>query len=156
MPTGSGVVINYAVGNTIGGTTAAARNVISGNLNGVYIAGGSANVVEGDYIGTDTTGTVAIGNGPDPAGIGVGLDNTTNDTVGGTTAGARNVISGNVDNGIPIFNASSADNVIEGNFIGTDVTGTVAIRNGSGVQDVDIGRREYDRRRDLDARHRGG
>src|SRR5262249_31190352 len=48
--TGAGVYMDLAVGNTIGGTTAGARNVISGNLTGIDIGGGSANLVEGDYI----------------------------------------------------------------------------------------------------------
>ena len=56
-------IVADSSGNTIGGTTAAARNVISGNQVGVYLVSDSGNVVEGNFIGTDTTGTVAIGNG---------------------------------------------------------------------------------------------
>jgi hypothetical protein len=96
--TNAGVLINHSNASTIGGTTAAARNVISGNANGVNIEAGTANVVEGNDIGTDTTGTSAIGNGA--GGTGVVLGNSTNNTVGGTSAAARNVISGNAGNGV--------------------------------------------------------
>ena len=52
-----------ASGNTIGGTTAAARNIISANAySGVEIDDANDNLVEGDFIGTDVTGTVALGN----------------------------------------------------------------------------------------------
>ncbi len=61
--TNTGVYVNYdSSGNTIGGTSPGARNVISGDLNGVEMFGDSGDVVVGNYIGTDTTGTAAIGN----------------------------------------------------------------------------------------------
>src|SRR5262249_35092438 len=109
--TNAGVLINHSNANTIGGTTAAARDVVSGNQNGVNIEGGSANLIEGNYIGTDTTGTAAIGNGA--GGSGVLLDNSTNNTVGGTIAAARNVISGNAGNGVDIFNPETSGNLVE-------------------------------------------
>src|SRR5205823_5199220 len=58
-----GIDIRGATGNTIGGTTPAARNVVSANdAYGVYLYGAGGNVVQGNYIGTDTTGTVDLGN----------------------------------------------------------------------------------------------
>ena len=67
FPNGShGVLITLGVSyNTVGGTTSAARDVISGNTyNGVAFSGSSTeyNVVEGDYIGTNAAGTAAVGN----------------------------------------------------------------------------------------------
>ncbi len=128
-----GVTINLTSGVTIGGTTAAARNVISGNETGIGITGGSDNLVEGNYIGTDTTGTYAIGNGPFAGGNGWGgadisTQYTVGNTIGGTVSGAGNVISGSLYGGISL-NIQTADSVIEGNFIGTDKTGTVAVPN---------------------------
>ena len=119
--------------NTIGGTTAADRNVISGNLNaGLYIYTSSAtnNVVSGNYIGLDATGSDVLGNG----GRGVWIwDNAADNHIGGTAAGAGNVISGNSDDGI--FLQQTTGNVIQGNFIGTDATGMVDLGNSDrGVQ----------------------
>jgi hypothetical protein len=118
--------------NTIGGTTAAARNVISGDTIGVDILGGSGNVVEGNFIGTDPTGTQALSNSM--AGVSISGPST-NDTIGGTAPGAGNLISGNnaaVATGIEI--SGSSGDVVQGNLIGTDVTGTKALGNGTGVQ----------------------
>ncbi len=136
--TGGGIVFDEltageTTGNTIGGTTAGARNVISGNLGGIDLAGDNGNLVEGNYIGTDPTGTIAIGNeGYDDVALDQGVSN---DTIGGTTAGARNIISG--DNfprgGAGLGIDMATDCVVEGNFIGTDVTGTQALPNYKGV-----------------------
>ena len=113
--------------DTVGGTTSRAGNLISGNAyDGVEINGSGAtgNLVAGNFIGTDTAGTAALANGND----GVEIDTSASaNTIGGTTAGARNVISGNAYAGVEI-NAAN-DNLVEGNFIGTDTTGTVAIAN---------------------------
>ncbi len=82
-----------STGNTIGGDTAAKRNVISGNtLDGVCIFQGSANV-QGNYIGTNASGTAAMGNNE----YGVYIYISTGNTIGGDTAAKRNVISGNGD-----------------------------------------------------------
>jgi hypothetical protein len=118
---------------TVGGTTAAARNVLSGNDNtAVYIAG-DGNVVQGNLVGTDASGTVAIGNGnEDYNDHGVRIHGAGN-TVGGATAAARNVMAGHVGAGVAVL-ATSADNVVQGNYIGTDITGTVALGNWYGVQ----------------------
>ena len=120
-----------ATGNTIGGTTAAARNVISGNLGGVQMNGDVGDVVEGNYIGTNIAGTSGIGNGN--PGSGVTVENGTDNTIGGSVAGAGNVISGNAGNGVYILDSNAADNLIEGNLIGTDYTGTVRISNSNDI-----------------------
>jgi hypothetical protein len=117
--------------NRIGGTTDAQRNLISGNDTGVLIFGDN-NVVLGNYIGTDVTGTVAVANGD---GVVVG---GSNNQVGGTTPEARNVISGNRISGVTIHAYESSTgtalpNQVQGNYIGTDVTGTHALGNNYGV-----------------------
>src|SRR5205823_12516591 len=82
-------------GNTVGGTTAGARNLISGNgISGIEITG-TNNLVVGDYVGTDAKGKSSLKD-PNNPGDGVLIDpGASGNTVGGTTAGARNLISGN-------------------------------------------------------------
>ncbi len=136
--TGPGVFLNSGVGNTIGGTTAASRNVISGNFNGVLVEGGSANIFEGNYVGTDSSGSVAIGNGA--TGSDIAIDGSAGNTVGGTIVAARNVISGATDgNGVYIFSSGATGNVIVGNDIGTDASGTIALANQVGINLANTG-----------------
>ncbi|MDA2935492.1 hypothetical protein MYX82_14320, partial [Acidobacteria bacterium AH-259-D05] len=130
----AGVLIHSA-NNVVGGTTAEARNIISGNLEtGVTFSGFGAtgNRVEGNYIGTDVTGTLALGNRN-----GVGVFASGN-TIGGATAGTRNIISGNHSDGVSIDSAQlpAFGNRVQGNYIGTDVTGTLAL--GNNVRGVNI------------------
>jgi hypothetical protein len=113
--------------NVIGGTTPASRNLISGNdAYGVEIrdAGATGNFVRNNYIGTNKAGTAALGNGSH----GVVIVNAPNNTIGGTTPEARNVISGNSNNGVRQLGAD-AGIVITGNYIGTNAAGTAAVRN---------------------------
>ena len=143
--TGAGIVVNGAsnliTGNKIGvaadGTTAAGngqdgvlvngsnnfvgqfgRNIIAGNaLDGVGIKGGSNNVLGNNYIGLDKNGN-KLGN----AGYGVNIyDGASANTVGGAAAGSGNVISGNGVNGVVITDDGTVNNVVAGNFIGTDI-----------------------------------
>jgi hypothetical protein len=137
---GSGVVIVGASGNTIGGTTSEARNIISGNRDhGVLVVGpgGGNNLIAGNFVGTNAAGTVALPNGfgGGPAvGHGVLISDMAGNTVGGTTAGARNVISGNLNDGLLISGAGAMHNLIAGNYIGTNAAGTAALPNsGDGV-----------------------
>jgi hypothetical protein len=115
--------------NTIGGTAAAARNVISGNDNtGISMtAGTTGNLVQGNFIGTNAAGTGAIGNGTGVVTEGQSA-NSASHTIGGTAPGARNIISGNKGPGISIGGTLSG-HLVQGNFIGTDVTGSVAVGN---------------------------
>ena len=117
--------------NTVGGTSTGEGNVISGNLkSGVDLsAGAQNNTIQGNLIGTSKSGTNAVPN----LESGVALATSTNNLVGGTVAGARNVISGNGQSGIFVTGLSRS-NRVEGNFIGVDVTGTNVVGNvGSGV-----------------------
>ena len=133
-----GVAVSGGTSNTIGGTAVGAGNVISGNgESGILFNFSSAsepgNLVQGNLIGTDSTGKLSLGN--DEQGVNIGNNGTGgfNNTIGGTTAAARNIISGNQKGGISLGNAGSG-NVIEGNYIGTDVTGTIALANtGDGI-----------------------
>ena len=133
--TGEGIIVAYAQANTIGGSAVGAGNVISGNVYGINILDGATDiVVQGNLIGLSSSGSAALGNSID----GIVLQGgTTGDTIGGTTAipgtGAGNVISGNADDGIEITNTGTTANVVEGNLIGTDTTGTVAIANANGI-----------------------
>ena len=127
----SGVLVNSgATGNTIGGTVAGARNIISGNDQyGVYGNGTAAgNVVQGNYIGTDVTGTADVGNTLSGVFVNAGANGN---IIGGTTASARNIISGNDDHGIFFNGVGTVNNVLQGNYIGLDVTGTIDLGNTS-------------------------
>jgi hypothetical protein len=122
--------------NTVGGTQAGARNVISGNERGISIdTGATGNTVQGNYIGLNAAGTAKIAN---TAGYGVDITGSTNNTVGGTTATARNVISGNQNGGVVISGSTASANKVQGNYIGTSFDGTVEIGSpGTGVRIID-------------------
>jgi CSLREA domain-containing protein len=120
----SGIFLSPGSDNRIGGTAPGAGNVVSGNQNGIYISEVfgvvTDNVIEGNLIGTDASGTRAVGNSVN----GILLEGQ-NNRIGGTSAGARNVISGNLD-GIAI---SGLDHVVQGNFIGVDISGFAPLGN---------------------------
>ena len=121
---GGGVTINSA-SNVVGGIVAGAGNLVSANTGTGVLAQGNASgfVLQGNLIGTDVSGTKALGNGA----WGVLLNGgTPNAMIGGPAEGARNVISGNASAGVLVY---SSEVVIQGNVIGTDVTGTVPLGN---------------------------
>jgi hypothetical protein len=133
LPNSTGVFIqNDATGNTVGGTTLAALDVISGNYSdGVHIEGGaSSNLVEGDDIGVAYGGTASLGNGGSGAAI---FGGASNNSIGASAAGAGNVISGNGQNGVFISDSTTTGNLVAGDKIGTNAAGTSAIPNGTGV-----------------------
>ena len=110
-----------ASGNVIGGMANGSRNVISGNSQyGVMINGSNSNTVAGDDIGTDSTGTHALGNG-----TGVVIQ-------GGSSYNILeyDVISGNAGNGVYITGAGTTGNWLYVDEIGTDASGTINLGNG--------------------------
>ncbi|HTO77553.1 MAG TPA: S-layer homology domain-containing protein [Thermoanaerobaculia bacterium] len=116
--------------NKIGGATPAARNVLSGGYECIWI-GGDSNVIQGNFIGVDVSGTQALPwAGGLLARIGIRCEGSDN-IIGGAAPEARNIISGNNFGGLYL---SGTGNVVEGNFIGTDVTGSKAIPNVTGIQ----------------------
>jgi len=125
LDTGFGITIVRGSLNTIGGTVVGARNIISGNRDGIYIDTGTGNMIEGNFIGTDVTGTRALGNKD----YGIEIEGGANNTIGGTIPAARNIISSNYTAGIEIGLFASGT-LIAGNFIGTDLTGLVTDPDG--------------------------
>ena len=128
-----GVVIDDgATNNTIGGTTAAAGNVISGNVgDGVRIAGAGhrpATWWQGNFIGTDATGSHALGNADD--GVAVDQRGVAGNTDRRDDRRRRATSSRATRHGVLIAGPGTTGNVVEGNFIGTDATGTHALGNG--------------------------
>jgi parallel beta-helix repeat protein len=121
---GEGIAISdAATGNTIGGATSGAGNVISGNGDdGVAIrnAGTAGNTVQGNIIGADSTGTLDRGNAND--GISITSSAADNTIVG-------NLISGNDDQGI--YLKTTSGNVVQDNLIGTAGDGVSALGNSS-------------------------
>jgi hypothetical protein len=122
-----------ATNNTFGGIVAGARNVISGNFSyGMMVkdSGTSGNVVEGNYAGLDASGVIAV---PNYFGV-ICYNGATNNLIGGTSAGAANYVSGNNLYGVCITDPGTSGNVVEGNFIGTDRTGTNGVGNYDNVE----------------------
>ncbi|MCI0447883.1 hypothetical protein L0152_32290, partial [bacterium] len=128
---GYAIDIIDSTNNIIGGTTSSDRNLISGNngFSAIIIQGAAStgNQILGNYIGTDITGTIALGN----SGNGIEIDSP-NNTVGGAAAGSINIISGNIV-GIRLSTVEATGNLIQGNYIGTDVSGLLDVGNGTGV-----------------------
>jgi hypothetical protein len=126
----SGVVLGSntpgTTGNEIGGTSPGNGNLISGNGTGVGLYGDlSGTLIQGNLVGTDVTGKVALGNG---YGIYFNLAGSTN-VIGGPTTSARNIISAN---GTGIVLVAGDSSVIQGNYIGTDITGKLGLGNDKG------------------------
>ncbi len=124
-----GIDIEGAPGIVVGGTSPFERNLVSGNLQGVRVEAGGGAVVMGNLIGTNAAGTTPIPGVPAGA-AGVVVLGGSNVTIGGTTVAHRNVISGLPKYGI-YFSSGAA--TIQGNYIGTDVTGTQRLGNLNGI-----------------------
>lgn len=123
-----GVLVQGSSGNVIGGTNPAHRNVISANGgSGIYLHNCSGSAIQGNLIGTCVFGTTALGNTTN----GIGLYNAGGNLIGGTSAAARNIVSGNNQSGIYLYGAGSTGNLVQGNYIGTDASGHAALGNGA-------------------------
>ncbi len=124
-----GITIYRSSDNRIGGTNAAARNVISGgNLTGIYVIDGLAtrNQILGNFIGTDLSGTVRRGNRQN----GILLSEAPGNIIGGPGLATCNLLSGNTMSGLYLLGAGASNNLVRGNYIGTSITGYLALSNG--------------------------
>jgi hypothetical protein len=126
-------IVQAGSGNLVGGTTPAERNILSGNsLDGAYVERTSNTSIKGNYVGTDFTGIVSLPNQRNGVRI---VYNSHTSTVGGATAPERNIISGNVDDGVFLSN-NVTGTALRGNYIGTDVNGTSTLANGGAGVDL--------------------
>ncbi len=125
--TGFAIRQNLGNNNIIGGPAAADRNLLSGDTRGaISIDNGSGTLIEGNYIGTDISGTAALNGGGFRDGV----------TIFGTTAQSAtsntrifgNLISGNSGNGV--YTTSTGGLFLQGNLIGTQRDGVAALGNG--------------------------
>lgn len=126
-----GIAINESYNNLIGGSAAGERNIISGNTDaGISILGlaSKGNIIKGNFIGTNALGADSIANGN-----GILLSGASNTIIGGSVTGEKNVISGNHLGGIIMAYSGTRNNVVKGNYIGTDRTGMHALSNHTGV-----------------------
>jgi titin len=131
-PNQQGGITIRSAGNRVGGPEPLQRNVIAGgNQGGVFILDPLAvgNVVQGNYIGVDATGTNALGNLQN----GILISAAAGNLIGGTHSGAGNLLSGNGQAGVYLMYPGAAFNRVVGNRIGTDASGTKALANLFGV-----------------------
>jgi hypothetical protein len=128
LPNAVGIDVDGAPLNAIGTDDPSTGNVISGNAQaGIRIRGLSAtgNVVAANFIGADVTGTAALPNGQ----AGISLHQAPMNSIGGVDLASRNLISGNDGPGLEILGLGASNNVVQGNYIGPDITGTNGLGN---------------------------
>jgi titin len=130
---GNGAVLVIAgIGNVIGGTAPADRNVIFGDIFlGSNGAGGT--IVQGNYIGLNAAGTAALPSSGSFSTILASNASSGGNIIGGSAPGAGNVIVG----GTAGVNLQCPNNVVQGNFIGTNATGTAGLGGGIGIVHAD-------------------
>ncbi|MCP4707330.1 MAG: hypothetical protein GY869_01785 [Planctomycetes bacterium] len=123
---GDNNIIGGTDGVTPGGPCTGAANLISGNYSGISISNSANTTIQGNYIGTDVTGTIPLGQ----KSIGIKASNPSNTLIGGFTPQARNIISASRYHGVWISSSDPDPNcIIQGNYIGTDTTGTLDLGN---------------------------
>lgn len=149
IPNGAGVVLQGgSSGNIIGGNSPDQRNILSGNWGDIFPlgcgvilldAGTTENAIQGNFIGTDSSGARSVPNRESGVLIGAGASHN---LIGGSLPGQGNVISGNgfgtllpdLGRGIHVFGPGTLSNRIEGNIIGASADTTIVVRNyGHGV-----------------------
>jgi hypothetical protein len=114
--------------NIIGGASPPDRNIVSANTGTGITLGGTANIVRGNYVGTDAGGTTDLGNGF----VGISVQSGSSHIIGGTLAGEGNLVSGNANANIAVSGgANSTLMTIAGNIVGPDINGTGALSNGA-------------------------
>ncbi len=141
-----GVLIVNSAGNTVGGTTTAKRNVISGNNRyGVEIINSTStgNVVQGNFIGTNAAGTGALGNSL----RGVLVSGALSNSIGGTAAGAGNKIAFNGQNFVRVTGTATSNRILRNSIftntgIGIDLNGNGATANDTNDSDTGPNKRQ--------------
>ena len=121
--------IDSAPGNIVGGTTPADRNIISESDVGVEVSGTGAtgNLIEGNYIGPSAAATAT-----NTQGYGVDIEGSGGNTIGGTSTGAENLISGNQTD-IMLNPTGPTGDLVEGNYIGINAAGTAPLGSEWGI-----------------------
>ena len=116
--------------NYVGGNSYSSRNIVSGNNHvGIRVVNSNNNFIQGNFVGLNRTGNAALRNYD-----GISIEGTSKyNLIGGYTPAERNYVSGNVAYGIPVFGIGCNFNIVAGNYVGTDTTGTFAIQNTYGV-----------------------
>ncbi len=131
-----GLMVSNSAWNVLGGTTALTRNVVvDSGQDCIHIVGTGAisNRVLGNILGMDWTGLVAVGG----RGNGIVISNAAWNIIGGTESGAGNISASHAGHGLLIGGSNAAFNRVEGNLIGTDITGTND--SGNGASGITIG-----------------
>lgn len=102
---------------------------------GIHVHGAAAqnNTLQGNFVGLNASGTTAQANGS----WGIFVDGSPNTTIGGATNGKRNLVSGNSQGGVAIVGSTAIGLAIEGNWIGTDITGS--LDRGNALSGVYVG-----------------
>ena len=129
-----GIAIGGGYNNIIGGTTPQERNIISGNGTAGILIGNSSvplngatattHRILGNYIGTNISGTAALGNE-----LGILIIGGESNIIGGTTPQERNVISGNQFGGVLLLGNQVTGNRVIGNYLGTQADGSTPLPN---------------------------
>ncbi len=116
--------------NVVGGNSYVLRNIVSGNNHvGIRVVNSNNNIIQGNFVGLNRTGNSSLRNYD-----GISIEGTSKyNLIGGYSPAERNYVAGNVAYGIPVFGAGCNYNIIAGNYVGTDTTGTFAIQNTYGV-----------------------
>ena len=124
---GTGVFVDGGAGSTVGGPESADQNVISNNGGfigtGIDLNGATGTLIQGNYVGTDATGNVALANDD---GIAI-FGGAKNNVVSG------NVISGNFNDGVTLYDDGTAGNSVVLNLIGIGADGSTPLHNSTGV-----------------------
>jgi parallel beta-helix repeat protein len=131
IPNPYGIAVDNASGTIIGGTTVSDRNIISGNSSAGIVFNGSgavSNIVKGNYIGTTFSGNDSL-----PNANGIILAGAALNTIGGSSAAERNIISGNTLTGITMNGSGTRMNNVKGNYIGISADGDTFISNHTGI-----------------------